>query len=40
MPRLVQRHQKLLRLAVAANNDPTLAELREHLVEALAADLG
>jgi hypothetical protein len=29
---------KLLRLAVAANNDPTLGELREHLVEALAAD--
>lgn len=31
-PRLGARHHKLLRAAVAANNDATLGELREHLV--------
>jgi transposase len=30
-PRLGARHHKLLRSAVAANNDATLSELREHL---------
>ena len=30
-PRLGARHHKLLRAAVAANNDATLGELREHL---------
>ena len=30
-PRLGARHHGLLRAAVAANNDATLAELREHL---------
>jgi transposase len=30
-PRLGARHHKLLRSAVAANNDATLGELREHL---------
>ena len=30
-PRLGARHYKLLRSAVAANNDATLGELREHL---------
>jgi transposase len=30
-PRLGARHDKLLRAAVAANNDATLGELREHL---------
>ena len=30
-PRLGPRHHKLLRTAVASNNDATLAELREHL---------
>ena len=31
IPRLGARHHKLLRAAVAANNDATLSELREHL---------
>lgn len=31
VPRLGARHHKLLRSAVAANNDATLGELREHL---------
>lgn len=31
VPRLGARHHKLLRAAVAANNDATLGELREHL---------
>jgi transposase len=31
VPRLQARHHKLLRAAVAANNDTTLGELREHL---------
>ena len=31
VPRLGGRHHKLLRSAVAANNDATLGELREHL---------
>ncbi len=31
VPRLGPRHHKLLRAAVAANNDATLGELREHL---------
>lgn len=31
VPRLGVRHHKLLRAAVAANNDATLGELREHL---------
>jgi transposase len=31
VPRLQARHHKLLRAAVAANNDATLGELREHL---------
>ena len=30
-PRLGARHHKLLRAAVAANNDATLGELRQHL---------
>ena len=30
-PRLGTRHHKLLRSAVASNNDATLGELREHL---------
>ena len=30
-PRLGTRHHRLLRAAVAANNDATLGELREHL---------
>ena len=30
-PRLGARHHKLLRAAVASNNDATLGELREHL---------
>ena len=30
-PRLGARHHRLLRAAVAANNDATLGELREHL---------
>jgi transposase len=30
-PRLGARHHKLLRAAIAANNDATLRELREHL---------
>jgi transposase len=30
-PRLGTRHHKLLRAAVASNNDATLGELREHL---------
>ena len=30
-PRLGARHHKLLRAAIAANNDATLGELREHL---------
>ena len=30
VPRLRARHHKLLRSAVAANNDATLGELREH----------
>jgi transposase len=30
-PRLGPRHHKLLRSAVASNNDATLGELREHL---------
>jgi transposase len=32
VPRLGARHHKLLRAAVAANNDATLGELRDHLV--------
>ena len=32
-PRLGARHHKLLRTAVAANNDATLGELREHLAQ-------
>jgi transposase len=32
VPRLQARHHKLLRAAVASNNDATLGELREHLV--------
>ena len=31
VPRLGARHHKLLRAAVASNNDATLGELREHL---------
>ena len=31
VPRLGARHHRLLRAAVAANNDATLGELREHL---------
>lgn len=31
VPRLRSRHHKMLRAAVAANNDATLSELREHL---------
>lgn len=31
VPRLQARHHKLLRAAVAADNDATLGELREHL---------
>jgi transposase len=31
IPRLGARHHKLLRSAVASNNDATLGELREHL---------
>jgi len=31
VPRLQARHYKLLRAAVAADNDATLGELREHL---------
>ena len=31
VPRLGARHHRLLRAALAANNDATLAELREHL---------
>jgi transposase len=31
VPRLQARHHKLLRAAVASNNDATLGELREHL---------
>jgi transposase len=31
VPRLGARHRQLLRAAVAANNDATLGELREHL---------
>ena len=31
VPRLGSRHHRLLRAAVASNNDPTLGELREHL---------
>ena len=31
VPRLGARHRKLLRAAVAANNDATLGELRKHL---------
>jgi transposase len=31
VPRLGARHHKPLRAAVAANNDATLSELREHL---------
>lgn len=31
VPRLQARHHRLLRAAVAANNDATLGELREHL---------
>jgi transposase len=31
VPRLGTRHHKLLRSAVASNNDATLGELREHL---------
>jgi len=31
LPRLGARHHKLLRAAVASNNDATLGELREHL---------
>ena len=31
VPRLGARHHKLLRAALAANNDATLGELREHL---------
>ena len=33
VPRLQARHHRLLRAAVAANNDATLGELREHLAE-------
>jgi len=33
VPRLGARHHKLLRAAVAANNDATLGELREHLAQ-------
>lgn len=33
MPRLGALHHKLLRAAVAANNDATLGELREHLAQ-------
>jgi len=32
-PRLGARHHKLLRAAVASNNDATLGELREHLAQ-------
>jgi transposase len=32
-PRLGARHHKLLRAAVAANNDATRGELREHLAQ-------
>jgi transposase len=32
-PRLGARHHKLLRTAVAANNDATLGELRAHLAQ-------
>lgn len=31
VPRLQARHHRLLRAAVAANNDSTLGELRDHL---------
>jgi transposase len=31
VPRLQARHHRLLRVAVAASNDSTLGELREHL---------
>jgi transposase len=33
VPRLQARHHKLLRTAIAANNDATLGELRLHLAE-------
>jgi len=39
-PRLGARHHKLLRAAVAANNDATLGELREHLARRARTEVG
>jgi len=40
VPRLGARHHKLLRSAVAANNDATLGELREHLARRARVEVG
>jgi len=38
-PRLGARHHKLLRAAVASNNDATLGELRQHLARRARVDV-